>query len=358
MSTRMKWVIVFILSLTMAGCNPLKKAGTKENGNSNAGKNKVQDQVPDESPSPDASLDDTNQEQENQKSKIQNNKDSADADKTQDDQKTVDITQTDQKAAKKSKSSQIGDKESAGTKKTIGETKVQKKSDGSAQTKKEPNNVNLSYYEDFLYAGDYIKMQCSVGFHSAKDDQIRFSLCEKNEDETFLDETSLVEECLGTLHGDKVDFEFIGTEGKDSVNYDERTRDKGGGTLRFDGDDILVKAIVERKGSEVCHIAYPEYRIYREEYTGKTDYTYILSDSSSRYLTEKDLEGISKENLSYARNEIYARHQYIFRNPRYGSYFCKKGWYADEEDQDVLPYGSLNDYEVKNIKLIQEAESK
>ncbi len=366
MSTRIKWFIVFILSLTLVGCNHPKKAGTKENGKSNAGKSEVQ--VPNVSTSPDANLVDANQRQADQDPKTQDNQDHAGADKSQDDQKsadatrndqkTADATQTDQETAKKSENDQISNKKSVSPKKTTGSAKVvPKKPDVPAHAEKESNKVNLSYYENFCYDGDYMGDPCFVNFDSVAGDQIYFHLNlmkyiggHGKED--------ISEKCLGTLHGDKVDFEFVGTGGPDDVNYDDRSRDKGGGTLRFDGDDVLVKIIVEKKGSNVCHTVYPEYRVNRVEFRGHTDDSYILPDSSSRYLTEKDLEGISKQDLPYARNEIYARHQHAFDNPQYASYFYKKTWYAYPEDHDILPQGHLNDYEIKNIKLIIKAENR
>ena len=344
MSTRMKWFIVFILSLALVGCNHPKKAETKENGKSNAGKSEVL--VPNVSTSPDANLDDANQRQEDHKpvTKTQDDPNHADADKAQDNQKSADATQTDQETAKKSVS----------PKKTTGSAKlVPKKSDIPAHAEKGSNKVNLSYYENFCFEGDYDE-DPYMNFNSVSDNQIHLDLALLTKDGT----NGINEECLGTLHGDKIDFEFVGTGGTGNVNYDDRSRDKGGGTLRFDGDDILVKTTIEKRGSTVCHTVYPEYRINRMDYNGCTDDSYILPDSSSRYLTEKDLEGISKQDLPYARNEIYARHRHLFNNPRYVSYFYKKTWYTDPDEKDTLPRGSLNDYEIKNIKLIIKAENR
>ena len=375
MSTRMKWFIVFILSLALVGCNHPKKAETKENGKSNAGKSEVL--VPNVSTSPDANLDDANQRQEDHKpvTKTQDDPNHADADKAQDNQKSADATQTDQKIANATQTDQkianatqtdqkIADatqtdqktaKKSVSPKKTTGSAKlVPKKSDIPAHAEKESNKVNLSYYENFCFEGDYDGEPCFVYFHSVTDNQIHFGYVLLKRDGT----DDINEECLGTLHGDKIDFEFVGTGGAGNVNYDDRSRDKGGGTLRFDGDDILVKTTIEKRGSTVCHTVYPEYRINRMDYNGCTDDSYILPDSSSRYLTEKDLEGISKQDLPYARNEIYARHQHAFDNPQYASYFYKKTWYAYPEDHDILPQGHLNDYEIKNIKLIIKAENR
>ena len=357
MSMRINWFIIFILSLTLAGCSHPKNIGSKGNSESSAAKSEVQ--TAGEGTSPEVNQGDGNKEQDIQEpvTKTQGNPDQVDADK-QDDQKSADTTQSDQKAT-----GQISDKGSVCPKKTTGNAEAVQTSDGSADTKKESTKVNLSYYENFCYDGDHMKKNlCFINFGSAAEDQIHFTLklmkYIETTDGTLQGTTDISEECLGTLHGDKVNFEFVGTRDAGDVHYDEHTRDKGGGTLKFDGDDILVKTIVERKGSEVCHIAYPEYRVNRIEYMGNFDNSYILPDSSNRYLTEKDLKGISKQDLYYARNEIYARHEHGFDNPRCASYFYKKTWYADPDDQDTIPSKSLNDYEIKNINLMKRAEDK
>ncbi len=54
---------------------------------------------------------------------------------------------------------------------------------------------------------------------------------------------------------------------------------------------------------------------------------YIIPDSSSRYLTYSDIAGMSKSTLRLARNEIYARHGYIFESSDLSNYFNSKSWY-------------------------------
>ncbi len=84
---------------------------------------------------------------------------------------------------------------------------------------------------------------------------------------------------------------------------------------------------------------------------------YILPDSSTRYLTEDELSGLSLDELRKARNEIYARHGRKFDNTELQNYFNGKSWYngtinPDDFDDDNI----LNDYEKENIKLIQSLE--
>lgn len=54
---------------------------------------------------------------------------------------------------------------------------------------------------------------------------------------------------------------------------------------------------------------------------------YILPDSDSRKLKKSDLAGMTAQQLSYAKNEIYARHGRIFKSSELQDYFNQKDWY-------------------------------
>jgi len=81
----------------------------------------------------------------------------------------------------------------------------------------------------------------------------------------------------------------------------------------------------------------------------------IFKDSSNVRLTDTQLNSLSKENLALARNEIYARHGYVFQTEPYKSYFGNKTWYkanssfkgSDEE---------INEVERYNVQLILKYE--
>lgn len=92
---------------------------------------------------------------------------------------------------------------------------------------------------------------------------------------------------------------------------------------------------------------------YADAYQG--DYADdMISDSSMRYLTEADVVGWSKENIRLAKNEIYARHGYIFKSQDLYDYFAMNtDWY----NPTVLPENWndswLNEYERANVSLLQ-----
>lgn len=84
---------------------------------------------------------------------------------------------------------------------------------------------------------------------------------------------------------------------------------------------------------------------------------YILPTSNSQYLTEADLEGLTKEECRLARNEIYARHGRMFLDEELQRYFDAKPWYHGTIQPDDFQDTMLNDYEMKNKDLIVQYES-
>ncbi|MEI7485090.1 MAG: YARHG domain-containing protein [Ignavibacteriota bacterium] len=79
-------------------------------------------------------------------------------------------------------------------------------------------------------------------------------------------------------------------------------------------------------------------------------------EGSKIYLDESDLiVYYGKEELKIMRNEIFARHGYIFKTDDLKSYFSKQSWYRAERDNvDNL----LSNIEKKNIATIKSAEKR
>lgn len=86
------------------------------------------------------------------------------------------------------------------------------------------------------------------------------------------------------------------------------------------------------------------------------DVEYILPESHDKALDEEDLEGMSKEQLKLARNEIFARHGYWFSNEDLFRYFAFCSWYRPEKDKDSTGKLGLKSVENKNVSLIQDFE--
>ena len=83
---------------------------------------------------------------------------------------------------------------------------------------------------------------------------------------------------------------------------------------------------------------------------------YILPNSDSRYLTKRDLEGLSKKECRLARNELYARHGRKFDDKVLVNYFSQFDWYHPMIDPDNFDETMLNDVEIANRDLIVQFE--
>jgi len=77
--------------------------------------------------------------------------------------------------------------------------------------------------------------------------------------------------------------------------------------------------------------------------------------SDEVYITEDFLDTLSKEEIAFIRNEIYARHGYIFQTEPFKSYFSEKSWYVPNENFNE---SMLSDIEKVNVNTILEYEKR
>ena len=75
---------------------------------------------------------------------------------------------------------------------------------------------------------------------------------------------------------------------------------------------------------------------------------------STEPITNEMVEGLFVEDLRVLRNEIYARHGRVFKDPELQKYFAAQSWYQPNiEFKD----DGLTETEVKNLAIIKEVES-
>jgi len=86
------------------------------------------------------------------------------------------------------------------------------------------------------------------------------------------------------------------------------------------------------------------------------DQAYYFADSDSRYLTRAECEALTKDELRFARNEIYARHGRRFDSEDLQKYFDAQSWYNGTTDPADFDYDSLNAYERANVNLMKSIE--
>ncbi len=95
--------------------------------------------------------------------------------------------------------------------------------------------------------------------------------------------------------------------------------------------------------------------------SGSTPYyvnpdTYIFYDSNTRYLTDSDTAQLTAQEACFAKNEIYARHGYIFVSTELSDYFNAKNWYWGTVDVNSFSPSVLNSVESANIEKLRQKE--
>lgn len=77
-------------------------------------------------------------------------------------------------------------------------------------------------------------------------------------------------------------------------------------------------------------------------------------DFSIELKTIKEVEKLTKDELSEIRNEIFASYGYSFKSDKWEEYFRQFKWY--QPFRDVVSENELNFFERENLKLILEME--
>jgi tetratricopeptide (TPR) repeat protein len=86
--------------------------------------------------------------------------------------------------------------------------------------------------------------------------------------------------------------------------------------------------------------------------------------TSQRLVTEYDVQGLSLQDLELMRNEIYARHGWVFSRQDLRRYFESQPWYrpkggqANREEADRLAAAELSGLERRNVQIIRELENR
>jgi len=131
--------------------------------------------------------------------------------------------------------------------------------------------------------------------------------------------------------------------------FDSRSWYSAGGVTELNtyekANVILLDVFITQQGGTYSQPGNP--------YLGLTSGTssYLLNGSQNRYLEASDLKDLTEKELILARNEIYARHGYVFSDEDLQTYFCTKSWYTPAGT--IVSETSLNEYESNNIKLVQ-----
>lgn len=109
-------------------------------------------------------------------------------------------------------------------------------------------------------------------------------------------------------------------------------------------------------GAAVSYYSYDTVDRSSNYFTADT-YSYVIPDSGSRYLTRDELSSYSGLYLMLARNEIYAKHGYMFNDQNIQRYFNYKDWYYGYVPSQNFSDAVFNEYEAYNISQIVAEEN-
>ena len=137
-----------------------------------------------------------------------------------------------------------------------------------------------------------------------------------------------------------------------------------------EAEGILKFLNLEKKSSVECSFAEEKlnkihYRVLSEEEVvsyqqakeEKLRAEFIFPDSDKKYLSEGEIRAKTVEDLMVGRNEIFARHGYMFEDAGLKSHFESTSWY-----QGTVPSSEFNseqvfnEFEKKNVELIKKVE--
>lgn len=80
--------------------------------------------------------------------------------------------------------------------------------------------------------------------------------------------------------------------------------------------------------------------------------------TGTEYISDADLSGFTKEEVSLVRNELFAHHGCCFQSEAIRTYFEEQSWYEPVPGVDSLNFdaAAFNEFEMKNLAVILEYE--
>lgn len=82
------------------------------------------------------------------------------------------------------------------------------------------------------------------------------------------------------------------------------------------------------------------------------DSGFIFPDSGTLVIGQGEIEALSDSELTYAINEIYARHGYIFKSAELRGYYEQFSWYSGEVPSEEFSVDCFNQIEQQNWTLL------
>lgn len=151
-------------------------------------------------------------------------------------------------------------------------------------------------------------------------------------------------------------------EVKNNLAEEYPEQEEAWGMLKFlnlEKKSSVEFSFVEAKLNKIYYRILSEEEVvsYQQVKEEKLRAEFIFPDSDKKYLSEDEVRAKTVEDMMIGRNEIFARHGYIFKNSNLKSHFEGTSWYqgtiaSSEFNQEQV----FNEFEKKNVELIKKVE--
>ncbi|MBE5967312.1 MAG: YARHG domain-containing protein [Lachnospiraceae bacterium] len=125
-------------------------------------------------------------------------------------------------------------------------------------------------------------------------------------------------------------------------------------------EDEMIVAINERSQYRESCSFYSEVSDYMENVREVRDISNMIEPlyyTDMKYYESQDFEKDPLLIIHLAKNEIYARHGYIFNDEDLNNYFMVQLWYEPSCTPEDFDDSVFNDYEKANLKLLAELDT-
>lgn len=125
-------------------------------------------------------------------------------------------------------------------------------------------------------------------------------------------------------------------------------------------EEEMITAINERSQYLLKSAYAKEVSYFWENIREVTDIANVvepLYHTDMKFYTEKDFENAPPLIIYLAKNEIYARHGYIFKNEDLNNYFMGQIWYKPIFVADEFDDSAFNQYEKTNLDLLSKLDT-
>lgn len=230
----------------------------------------------------------------------------------------------------------------------------------SESTSTSEEEIDLSSIDMEIVIGKSVEDIEKLGFVQDEEDEKHYyngDVCIEVDDMDIVD-YFLIEgdtEEAPTFRNVELDMGF--EEAMEALSGEYDVYDKSEDSYMAVGYENKEAVAITQENDKVISIGYMKITDEQiEEIQASINAEYVFPDSDKKYLSEDEVRSVTADQLFIGRNEIFARHGRIFDMPELAEYFSQKSWYEGTIPADQFDENVLNDFEKKNVELIQRIE--